>query len=76
MTIVRDVEENVAKCICGGCPSYPGDNGLFCARGKSEAPPVLRGCACADCEVYKGLDLIGEYYCEEGPCGACGEGPQ
>ena len=76
MTIVRDVQENAARCNCGGCPTYPGEGALFCARGKSEPAPVMQGCRCEHCEVYKQYDLLGGYYCVEGPCGACGEGPQ
>ena len=76
MTIVRDVEDNAARCDCGGCPSYPGEGALFCARGKSATEIALRGCLCASCAVFKQFDLEGSYYCEEGACGACGEGPQ
>ena len=76
MTIVLDVEENVARCECGGCPSYPGGGGLFCARGKSDTTPATRGCLCANCAIYKQYSLLGGYYCLEGACGACGEGPQ
>ena len=76
MTIVRDVQENAARCGCGSCPSYPGEDALFCARGKSATPPAMRGCVCADCAVFKQYDLLGGYYCIEGACGACGEGPQ
>jgi hypothetical protein len=76
MTIVRDVEENATRCACGGCPSYPGDGALFCARGKSPTKPATRGCVCTDCAVFNQYDLLGGYYCAEGPCGACGEGPQ
>ena len=76
MTIVRDIQENTARCNCGKCPSYPGENALFCARGKSATRVAMQGCLCAGCEVYKQYDLEGSYYCEEGACGACGEGPQ
>jgi hypothetical protein len=76
MTMVRDVQENAARCECGSCPSYPGEGALFCARGKSAKEIVLLGCLCASCAVFKEYDLEGSYYCEEGTCGACGEGPQ
>lgn len=76
MTIVRDVDDNAARCDCGSCPSYPGEGALFCARGRSATEIALRGCLCASCAVFKQSDLEGSYYCEEGACGACGEGPQ
>ena len=76
MTMVPDTQENEARCDCGKCPSYPGEGALFCHRGKSDTKPVLQGCVCADRAVFKEYDLLGGYYCAEGACGACGEGPQ
>ncbi len=76
MTIVRDVPENTSRCECGNCPSYPGESGLFCSRGRSATEIALKGCLCASCAVYKQYDLEGSYYCEEGAHGAHGEGPQ
>lgn len=60
MTIVRDVQENAAHCGCGSCPSYPGEDALFCARGKSATTPARQGCVCAECAVFKQYDLLGE----------------
>jgi hypothetical protein len=76
MSKVADVPENMARCICGGCPSYPGEGALFCAKGKSAKETFRRGCVCADCAVFKHYDLLSGYYCADGACGACGEGPQ
>jgi len=76
MSIVVDTQENVERCGCPSCPSYPGDGGLFCARGKSSKDVAMRECVCEHCAVYQHYDLIGAYYCREGACGACGEGPQ
>jgi hypothetical protein len=56
MAEVPDTQENVQKCICGGCPSYDQcmrekDEILYCARERS------------NCEISKNGCL---YYCEIG----------
>ncbi|GAB4256305.1 MAG: hypothetical protein Kow00129_16900 [Thermoleophilia bacterium] len=66
MTPVPDTQENEAKCICADCPTYPGEGGLFCAKGASLAEINRRGCICGDCAVYQQNGLTGGYYCAEG----------
>ena len=66
MAKVLDTPENMARCICGGCPSYPGEGGFFCAKGKSAKEIVKQGCLCAGCPVYKEYELDAGYYCVAG----------
>ncbi len=66
MAKVPNTPENKSRCICGGCPSYPGDGGFFCAVGKSDKEIRRRGCICGDCLNYKEYGLDGGYYCAEG----------
>lgn len=76
MSKPADVPENLARCICGGCPSYPGEGALFCATGSRAKEAARLDCVCADCAVFKQYDLLSASYCADGACGACGEGPQ
>ena len=71
MTKVPDTPENMARCICTDCPSFPSEGGFFCAKGKSAKDIRRRGCTCGDCQNYQEFDLTGSYYCAEG---AAGEG--
>ena len=73
MAKVPDTRENEERCICPGCPSFPGEGLLYCARGKSEKPVRRRGCICADCANFQRYDLRDGYYCADG---RAGEGPQ
>lgn len=70
---VPDAPDIGAKCLCGDCPTYPGQGGFFCAKGKSEAKVRRRGCTCGDCQVFKQFSLVDGYYCD---AGAAGEGAQ
>ncbi len=64
---VPDTEGNMAKCICGECPSKPKDEmGLYCATGKSPDSVRRRGCACGDCPNWGEYGLSKGYYCDEG----------
>jgi hypothetical protein len=64
---VADTPENMARCICGDCPSKPEDLfALYCAKGKSPEKVKARGCLCPDCPLYVELDLTYDYYCEAG----------
>ena len=64
---VPDNEENLAKCICGECPSKPKDEmGFYCAKGKSPDSVRRRGCACGDCHNWGQYGLTKGYYCDEG----------
>ncbi len=49
---VPDTSDNMAKCICGECPSKNQDDmGFYCAKGKSPLTVRRRGCVCGDCRV-------------------------
>jgi Protein of unknown function (DUF2769) len=64
---VADTQENMAKCICGDCPSKPQDDlALYCAKGKSSQSVRRRGCVCGDCQNYADYGLTKAYYCDEG----------
>lgn len=63
---VPDTPENMARCICGGCPSYPGQGGFFCAKGKSGKEVAKKGCLCSGCAVFEEHELAGGYFCVAG----------
>ncbi len=63
---VPDTPENMARCMCGGCPSYPGEGGFFCAKGKSAKEITKRGCLCAGCPIFRANGLTGGYFCVAG----------
>jgi methylamine---glutamate N-methyltransferase subunit C len=73
MAKVPDTPENESRCICGDCPSFPGEGMFYCARGKSEKPVRKRGCICPDCAIFKDHGLQDGYYCADG---AAGDGPR
>jgi len=66
MPAVPNTDEYMQRCICGGCPSYPGDGGFYCAKGESSNEVERKGCVCGDCENYKEFGLSKGYYCAEG----------
>jgi len=66
---VPDTPGNMSRCLCGGCPSYPGAGGFYCAKGKSDAPVSRRGCLCGDCPNFKEFSLQDGYYCLGGVAG-------
>jgi aldose sugar dehydrogenase len=70
MAAVPDTAENMARCICGSCPSFPGDGGFYCAKGKSSHDVERKGCNCGDCENFKAFSLTKGYYCAEGSAAA------
>jgi Protein of unknown function (DUF2769) len=72
MTLVADTPENESLCICGDCPTFPGEGILYCAKGAFPKPVRERGCICGDCKVYKNSGLKDAYYCVKG---RAGEGP-
>ena len=68
---VPDTQENMVKCICGGCPSYDQCmkdkmEGLFCAKGKSTCEVNRQGCVCMACPLTPEFGLDKMYYCEIG----------
>ncbi|MCL5734622.1 MAG: DUF2769 domain-containing protein [Actinobacteria bacterium] len=73
MAKVPDTPENMSRCLCAGCPSFPGSGGFFCAKGKSDSEIRKRGCLCTDCANFREFSLVDGYYCA---AGAAGEGAQ
>jgi hypothetical protein len=64
---VADNSDNMAKCICGECPSKNHDEmSFYCAKGKSTMTVRRRGCVCTDCKIWHDSDLTKGYYCDEG----------
>lgn len=65
----EDSQENMGKCICGGCPLYTDCNkekmeGLFCARTKSQCEmDGKKMCICGNCPVFQENELSGGYFC-------------
>jgi hypothetical protein len=71
MAEVPDTQENVQKCICGGCPSYDQcmrekDEILYCARERSNCEISKNGCLCGACPLTSEFNLDKMYYCEIG----------
>ncbi len=61
------IPENNERCICMNCPTYTQNSlmdGVFCATGKSEKPPAMKGCDCPRCKVRADYDL--GYFCMSG----------
>jgi len=65
---VSETPENLRKCICRSCASYPrgGDPILYCARGKSQREVTKVTCTCPGCPVWHENDLVGLYFCVDG----------
>jgi len=66
---VPNTKENMAKCICGSCPTFTQNSlngGFFCAVGKSERVPEMKGCVCAGCQLWAEYDLSRGYFCIHG----------
>ena len=73
MMKVPATPENLERCICAGCPSFPGEGVFYCARGQSQQAVKRRGCTCGDCKNFQEYGLKDGYYCA---AGVAGEGPQ
>jgi len=68
MTVLK-TPENKKKCLCGTCRTYTYNSlkgRLFCAIGKSENTPQLKGCVCSSCPVFIENKLSGYYFCIKG----------
>ncbi|MDD5491429.1 MAG: DUF2769 domain-containing protein [bacterium] len=64
---VANTKENMNQCICGNCPSFKsGDEGFFCAVGKSNKITEKKGCICGQCGVFKHYKLGSGYFCFSG----------
>jgi hypothetical protein len=61
--------ENKKMCLYTTCLTYS-HNGLrgrlFCATGKSEKTPLMKGCVCMGCPVFIEYKLGGYYFCIRG----------
>jgi hypothetical protein len=67
MPVVPVSDEISAKCICEGCPSYPGNEPwLYCGRGKSPQEVNQVSCVCPGCPIWEQYGLSRTYYCVEG----------
>ncbi|MGA2572774.1 MAG: glutamate synthase-related protein [Candidatus Methanomethylicaceae archaeon] len=65
---VKDTPDNVKKCICQKCPSYPEgctSEILYCARSASQCEIPVAGCICGACAVYIENMLAGLYFCDK-----------
>lgn len=65
---IPDTPEMLQRCICGGCPSYnqcmqDNQEGLYCARSKSECEFERSGCICGVCPLASEYDLDQLFYC-------------
>jgi hypothetical protein len=61
--------ENKNKCICLTCRTYSHNSlrsRVFCAMGKSEKTPQMKGCVCNSCPVSIEYKLSGYYFCIKG----------
>jgi hypothetical protein len=68
---IPDTPEMLQRCICGGCPSYnrcmqDNQEGLYCARSKSECEFERSGCICGVCPLASEYDLDQLFYCATG----------
>jgi hypothetical protein len=68
MPRIADTQENMEKCICGGCPTYNDCmkekmQGLFCGREKSDCEISKGGCLCGACPLASEFRLEKMYYC-------------
>jgi len=73
--MVKDSEENIKKCLCPGCPSFPQDckdEILYCARAGSRCDINVKGCICRGCPVYFENGLNGLYFCNQEKVGNSG----
>jgi len=65
---VPDTTENIGKCLCPRCPSFPKDcneESLYCARGMSECEIWAKGCVCPGCPIYSAYNLNEIYFCDK-----------
>ncbi|MDD5024697.1 MAG: DUF2769 domain-containing protein [Methanoregula sp.] len=71
---VEDNVTNLEICqkYCGSCPTFKANNlkdyppyGLFCARGKSTSPKMVKSatCFCPACELFTQNHLVIGHFC-------------
>ena len=63
---VPNTEENLSKCLCGGCPTFYVNllrGGFFCALDKVDETPRSKGCNCPTCPVFTKYSLMRGYFC-------------
>ena len=56
---------HLKACICKICPSYSGENGMFCSKNKNRKLGKREGCLCESCELYRKFRFEGDYFCRE-----------
>jgi hypothetical protein len=70
---VESNDHDRSKCLCPHCPTYTicmaaEEEALFCGTSVTMCEDVERqGCVCGRCDVRRDYDLMGTYYCLEGP---------
>lgn len=66
-------EANREECLCPHCPTYDEcmtieEEALYCGTSLTMCEDVVRqGCVCGRCDVHAAYDLVGTYFCFEGP---------
>ncbi len=68
MVQIPYTEENIIKCLCKKCPSYPhkcSGEVLYCSRGSTLLEVRENGCLCKSCSVYFEYKLEGHYFCDK-----------
>ena len=71
--VVEASTANRARCLCPHCPTYDEcmtleEEALYCGSSVTMCEDVGReGCVCGRCDVHGEYDLMGTYYCFEGP---------
>ena len=66
---VPDTPENMSRCICGGCPSYPGAGRLLLRQGEERSAGPAARLPLRDCAIFKEYGLQDGYYCIGGVAG-------
>ncbi|MFX0095340.1 MAG: DUF2769 domain-containing protein [Candidatus Hodarchaeota archaeon] len=59
--------EDLWKCICSDCPTYPGGEKIaYCYHGKSSQTLSKQVCICDSCDIFHSKGLNGSFFCEQG----------
>ena len=73
MSKISNTKENLAKCICNGCPTHQANScakekneKLYCAIGKSNCGLNRKGCICGACPLWSEYGLANGYFCLTG----------
>jgi len=63
---VPNTEENLSKCVCGGCPTFHFnllEGGFFCALSSFSKASDRKGCNCPACPAFTKYSLERGYFC-------------